>query len=219
MLVLCNFLRKLMVSDKKIHRAFRTYTTLWTKPIREILNFHHLPKLYLGFKGQLYVILQDKHVKNYPLYKADWWIFSTFIQWNKNMQHFLIANIFFWKEWHQDHYIWLGNYDSITFSWITFISKFNLIFAGVKKFMPCGSLCIARGKAHWSVLFITRQTWVNFLTLRLCKWNKFLFLEIASESEQTKFDDLEHLFIFSHMKWGCISDLWMFFCFLCVCMS
>ena len=28
MLVLCNFLRKLMVSDKKIHRAFRTRTTL-----------------------------------------------------------------------------------------------------------------------------------------------------------------------------------------------
>ena len=25
---LCNFLRKLMVSDKKIHRAFRTRTTL-----------------------------------------------------------------------------------------------------------------------------------------------------------------------------------------------
>ena len=27
MLVLCNFLRKLMVSDKKIHRSFRTRTT------------------------------------------------------------------------------------------------------------------------------------------------------------------------------------------------
>ena len=50
MLVLCNFLRKLMVSDKKIHRAFRTPTTLSTKPIREIFHFHHLPKLYIGFK-------------------------------------------------------------------------------------------------------------------------------------------------------------------------
>ena len=38
-----------MVSDKKIHRAFRTYTTLQTKPIREIFHFHHLPKLYIGF--------------------------------------------------------------------------------------------------------------------------------------------------------------------------
>ena len=28
MLVLCNFLRILMVSDKTIHRAFRTRTTL-----------------------------------------------------------------------------------------------------------------------------------------------------------------------------------------------
>ena len=28
MFVLCNFLRKLMASDKKIHRAFRTHTTL-----------------------------------------------------------------------------------------------------------------------------------------------------------------------------------------------
>ena len=28
MLVLCNFLKKLMVSDEKIHRAFRTHTTL-----------------------------------------------------------------------------------------------------------------------------------------------------------------------------------------------
>ena len=28
MLVLCNFLRKWMVPDKNIHRAFRTHTTL-----------------------------------------------------------------------------------------------------------------------------------------------------------------------------------------------
>ena len=27
-LVLCNFLRKLMVSDKKIHRAFRTHNSI-----------------------------------------------------------------------------------------------------------------------------------------------------------------------------------------------
>ena len=44
MLVLCNFLRKLMVSNKKIHRALRTRTTLI-----EIFHFHHLPKLYFGF--------------------------------------------------------------------------------------------------------------------------------------------------------------------------
>ena len=52
MLVLCNFLKILMVSDKTIHRPFRTHTTLYkTKPIRENFNFHHLPKLYInGFK-------------------------------------------------------------------------------------------------------------------------------------------------------------------------
>ena len=49
MLVLCNFLIKLIVSAKKIHRDFRTHTTLYTKPIREIFYFHHLPKLFIGF--------------------------------------------------------------------------------------------------------------------------------------------------------------------------
>ena len=43
-LVLCNFLKILIVSDKMIHRAFRTRATL-----REIFHFHYLPKLYIGF--------------------------------------------------------------------------------------------------------------------------------------------------------------------------
>ena len=43
------FSEKLMVSDKKIHRAFRTRTNLYTKPIREFFHFHHLPKLYICF--------------------------------------------------------------------------------------------------------------------------------------------------------------------------
>ena len=39
-----------MVSDKTTHKAFRTRTTLIKqKPIREIVNFHYLPKLYIGF--------------------------------------------------------------------------------------------------------------------------------------------------------------------------
>ena len=50
MLVLCNFLKILMVSDKTIHRSFRSHATLLTKPIREIFHFHYLPKLYIGFK-------------------------------------------------------------------------------------------------------------------------------------------------------------------------
>ena len=51
MLVLCNFFKILMVSGKMIHRAFRTHTTLQTKPVREISNFHCLPKLYIGFNS------------------------------------------------------------------------------------------------------------------------------------------------------------------------
>ena len=40
MLVLCNFLRKLMVSDKKIHRSFRTHTTLDKQnPLENFLIF------------------------------------------------------------------------------------------------------------------------------------------------------------------------------------
>ena len=30
------------------HKAFRIHKTLKTKPIREILYFHYLPKLYFG---------------------------------------------------------------------------------------------------------------------------------------------------------------------------
>ena len=52
MLVLCNFLRKLMVSDKKIYRAIRSHRTLSTKLIREIFHFHHLPKQYIGFNSE-----------------------------------------------------------------------------------------------------------------------------------------------------------------------
>ena len=36
---LCNFLKILMVSDKMIHKAFRTHTTRKTKPISEIFAF------------------------------------------------------------------------------------------------------------------------------------------------------------------------------------
>ena len=48
MLVLCNFLKMLMVSDKIIHRAFRTHTTLLTKPIGENFHFHFLPNYTLA---------------------------------------------------------------------------------------------------------------------------------------------------------------------------
>ena len=38
-----------MVSDKTMHKAFRTHTTLLTKPITEIFHFRYLPKLFIGF--------------------------------------------------------------------------------------------------------------------------------------------------------------------------
>ena len=40
MLVLCNFLQKLMVSNKKIHRALRTHTTLNEQyPLEKVFIF------------------------------------------------------------------------------------------------------------------------------------------------------------------------------------
>ena len=51
MLVLSNFLKIYMIPAKTVHEACRTHTTLYTKPIREILNFHYLPKLNIGFNN------------------------------------------------------------------------------------------------------------------------------------------------------------------------
>ena len=45
------FLKILMVSDKTNYKAFRIHKTHWTKPIREIFNFHYLANLYIGFKA------------------------------------------------------------------------------------------------------------------------------------------------------------------------
>ena len=49
MLVLCIFLKILIVSDKISHRAFRTHRTLYTTPIRENFHFNYLPELCIGF--------------------------------------------------------------------------------------------------------------------------------------------------------------------------
>ena len=49
MLILGNFLKMLMVSDRIIHIASRTRATLLTNPITEHFHFHYLPKLYIGF--------------------------------------------------------------------------------------------------------------------------------------------------------------------------
>ena len=76
-----SFLRKLMVSDRKIHRALRTRTTLQTKPIREIFHFHHLPKLYIGFNLKSFIeIVMVRHdwlwtmqVTQCCHYSSHWW--------------------------------------------------------------------------------------------------------------------------------------------------
>ena len=45
-----------MVSDKTIHKAFRTHTASSKKPIREIFHFHYLPKLYIAFLNNLSMV-------------------------------------------------------------------------------------------------------------------------------------------------------------------
>ena len=62
MLLLCNFLKILMVSDKTIHRAFRTHATLQIKPIRENFHVHYLPKLYTGFNVYLTLVHSNRYV-------------------------------------------------------------------------------------------------------------------------------------------------------------
>ena len=60
--VLCNFLKKWFQSFrlKRFTGAFRTpYVTLFfnkQKPIRDFLNFHHLPKLYIGFNNGVSIL-------------------------------------------------------------------------------------------------------------------------------------------------------------------
>ena len=47
--------------EQKIHRALRTHTTLMNNThVREIFHFHHLPKLYFGFK-----VLKKKNLKQH----------------------------------------------------------------------------------------------------------------------------------------------------------
>ena len=58
-----------MVSDKMIHMAFRTRTTLFTKPIREIFHFLYLPKLYIGFNS-LFATFADLHVRKRATFAA-----------------------------------------------------------------------------------------------------------------------------------------------------
>ena len=49
--VLCNFLKILMVSDKIIYKAFRTHKTILKQnPFDNFYFLHYLPKLHVGFK-------------------------------------------------------------------------------------------------------------------------------------------------------------------------
>ena len=54
---------KFIVSDKKIHRTFRTRTILFiNKTYYRNFSFHHVPKLYIGFKPYV-VNLQEPHAR------------------------------------------------------------------------------------------------------------------------------------------------------------
>ena len=49
MLVLCNFLKILMVSDKTIHRALVLMQLYKHNSLENFFHFHHLPKVSIGF--------------------------------------------------------------------------------------------------------------------------------------------------------------------------
>ena len=54
MLVLCNFLKILMVSDKTIHKAFRTHTTLKQNPLEKTLILTMYQNYTLALKYNFY---------------------------------------------------------------------------------------------------------------------------------------------------------------------
>ena len=57
-LVLCNFLMKIDGFEQKDSQGFEnSYNSYETIPIREIFNFHHLPKLYFGFKISIEIFI------------------------------------------------------------------------------------------------------------------------------------------------------------------
>ena len=56
MLVLCNFLKILMVWGKMIHRAFSSQLLIQLykqNPLQKFFIFHYLPKLYIGFNMKI----------------------------------------------------------------------------------------------------------------------------------------------------------------------
>ena len=56
-----------MVSDKTIHKAFRICKTLqaYTKPVRENLYFHYLPKLDIGFNMNIYMYRKSTSIRHF----------------------------------------------------------------------------------------------------------------------------------------------------------
>ena len=69
----CSFF-KIMFSDKRIHKACRIHKTLWTKPIREWFPPppHYLPKLYIGFKGEVTVQNHHNFKRKHKNFPTDW---------------------------------------------------------------------------------------------------------------------------------------------------
>ena len=58
--------------------------------------------------------------------KEEWQIFSTLQPQSIACLSFIGLNNFFWKEWYQDHWIWLGSFHSMAISWNTVIFIFFL---------------------------------------------------------------------------------------------
>ena len=84
-LVLCNFLKILKVSDKMIHKAFRTHT----KPIRENFHFHYLPKLYIGFKNN---VLGTWYTHRRQLSEADHIWYSNYLSYTEHQKKLITSS-------------------------------------------------------------------------------------------------------------------------------
>ena len=68
MLILCNFLRKFMASDEKIHRAFRTHTTVFIlkqNPLDKFFIFTIYQNYTLALKCSVSV---DRHCQKFAIY-------------------------------------------------------------------------------------------------------------------------------------------------------
>ena len=85
-------------------------------------------------------------------------IFSTLQSKSVICFYIIKQSIFRRREWYQDHWIWLSNFDSIPISWNTVIFKFRLIFATDEH-------CVGNGLSYahfrYAVSFVDTDQWAS----------------------------------------------------------